>query len=118
MANFKITYTGHSKVITRLCERVNGLAALGETHENAYYGDLGKEAYDHSQLRSGNPHNVTAADLGLENVLSQIKAIMVAIGMIKTWWTHNDEPITDHEGVLLTFHGVSAPDVENNLLWH
>ena len=75
MANFKITYTGHSKVIKRLCERVNGLASLGETHENAYYGDLGKVAYDHSQLREGNPHNVTADDLGLGNVLNQIRAI-------------------------------------------
>ena len=41
-----------------------------------------------------------------------------AIGMLKVWATHNDEPIADHEGVYLSFHGVSAPDVENNLLWH
>ena len=118
MADFDINYTGDDKVIKRLCERVNHLASLGETHDNAYYGDRGKEAYDHSQLQSGNPHNVTAADLGLENVLSQIRAIMVAIGMLKFWQTHNDEPITDHQGVYLSFHGVSAPDVENNLLWH
>ena len=38
--------------------------------------------------------------------------------MLKVWATHNDEPIADHEGVYLSFHGVSAPDVENNLLWH
>lgn len=118
MANFKVTYTGYSKVIKRLCERVNGLASLGETHDTAYYGDLGKEAHDHSQLTTGNPHHVTAEDLGLEKVNSQIKAIMVVLGMIKVWWTHNNEPITDHEGVYLAFHGVSAPNVENNLLWH
>lgn len=118
MANPKITYEKNSKVIKRLCERVNNLAPLGEEHDNAYYGDKGKEAYDHSQLREGNPHNVTAADLGLENVLSQIRAIMIAIGMLKFWNTHNNEPITDHEGTYISFHGVSAPDVENNLLWH
>ena len=42
--------------------------ALGETSGTAYYGDKGKIAYDHSQLTSGNPHNVTATDIGLGNV--------------------------------------------------
>lgn len=42
--------------------------ALGETSGTAYYGDKGKTAYDHSQLTSGNPHNVTASDVGLGNV--------------------------------------------------
>ncbi len=37
--------------------------ALGETSSTAYRGDRGKTAYDHSQLTSGNPHNVTAADV-------------------------------------------------------
>lgn len=37
--------------------------ALGETSSTAYRGDRGKIAYDHSQLTSGNPHNVTAADV-------------------------------------------------------
>ena len=38
--------------------------ALGETSSTAYRGDRGKAAYDHSQLTSGNPHNVTASDVG------------------------------------------------------
>lgn len=42
--------------------------ALGETSSTAYRGDRGKTAYDHSQLTSGNPHNVTASDVGLGNV--------------------------------------------------
>ena len=42
--------------------------ALGETDSTAYRGDRGKTAYDHSQLTSGNPHNVTASDVGLGNV--------------------------------------------------
>jgi len=37
---------------------------LGETSSTAYRGDRGKTAYDHSQLGSGNPHNVSFAELG------------------------------------------------------
>ena len=44
--------------------------ALGETSASAYRGDRGKIAYDHSQLTSGNPHNVTKSDLGLSNVVN------------------------------------------------
>ena len=39
--------------------------ALGETATTAYYGDKGKEAHDHSQITSGNPHGVTPEHLGL-----------------------------------------------------
>lgn len=42
--------------------------ALGETSSTAYRGDRGKTAYNHSQLTSGNPHNVTKSDVGLGNV--------------------------------------------------
>lgn len=42
--------------------------ALGETSSTAYRGDRGKTAYDHSQVTSGNPHNVTKTDVGLSNV--------------------------------------------------
>lgn len=38
--------------------------ALGENSASAYRGDRGKIAYDHSQTTSGNPHNVTAAEVG------------------------------------------------------
>ena len=38
--------------------------ALGETSSTAYRGDRGKAAYNHSQTTSGNPHNVTAAEVG------------------------------------------------------
>ena len=41
-----------------------GTLVLGETDTTAYRGDRGKIAYDHSQLASGNPHGVTAADVG------------------------------------------------------
>lgn len=42
--------------------------ALGETANTAYRGDRGKIAYDHSQVTSGNPHNVTKGQVGLGNV--------------------------------------------------
>ena len=38
--------------------------ALGETASTAYRGDRGKEAYDHSQIKSGNPHGTKAYDIG------------------------------------------------------
>jgi hypothetical protein len=47
---------------------ISASLALGETSSTAYRGDRGKIAYDHSQLTSGNPHNVTKSDVGLGNV--------------------------------------------------
>lgn len=47
---------------------ISSSLALGETSSTAYRGDRGKAAYDHSQLTSGNPHNVTKSDVGLGNV--------------------------------------------------
>lgn len=46
---------------------ISASLALGETSSTAYRGDRGKTAYDHSQLTSGNPHNVTKSDVGLGN---------------------------------------------------
>lgn len=46
---------------------ISASLALGETSATAYRGDRGKIAYDHSQLTSGNPHNVTKSDVGLGN---------------------------------------------------
>lgn len=42
--------------------------AIGETSSTAYRGDRGKVAYDHSQVKSGNPHKVTKTDVGLGSV--------------------------------------------------
>lgn len=47
---------------------IAGGVALGETSSTAYRGDRGKAAYDHSQVKSGNPHGVTKSDVGLGNV--------------------------------------------------
>lgn len=47
---------------------ISDTIALGETSATAYPGNKGKVAYDHSQLKSGNPHGVTKANVGLGNV--------------------------------------------------
>lgn len=47
---------------------ISSVVSLGDGPNNAFRGDLGNIAYNHSQLTSGNPHNVTKKDLGLENV--------------------------------------------------
>lgn len=52
--------------------------ALGETSSTAYAGDKGKTAYDHSQL-TGNPHNLTASDIGLGNIKNMTIAMAVAL---------------------------------------
>ncbi|WP_409969628.1 tail fiber protein [Bengtsoniella intestinalis] len=46
------------------CVPIGNDLALGETEATAYRGDRGKIAYDHSQVVTGNPHNVTAAQAG------------------------------------------------------
>lgn len=117
MAKFHITYNGQSKVIRRLCELINKCAELGTDHDQAFYGDLGQQAYEHSQKTSGNPHHVTAADLGLEGITSKIDAIMYAIGMIRQWHTHKGEAIVDHAGDYIVFHGANAEN-QNYLIWH
>ena len=53
---------------------------LGETSTTAYRGDRGKTAYDHSQLTSGNPHNVTKTDVGLGNVTNTEQAPITHVG--------------------------------------
>lgn len=47
---------------------ISSSLALGETSATAYRGDRGASAYAHSLLTSGNPHNVTKAEVGLGNV--------------------------------------------------
>jgi hypothetical protein len=46
---------------------ISASLVLGETSEAAYRGDRGKTAYDHSQVTTGNPHNVTTSEVGLGN---------------------------------------------------
>ena len=115
---YKINYQGSSKVIKRIVDRLNNLALLGITHDEAFYGDWGNEAYLHSQKRSGNPHNVTLADLEIENLPRRVQMLLEATGGAAYWGTHalvdgENEYIIDHEGDFIMF--LSA---ENLLAWH
>lgn len=68
--------------------------ALGETSSTAFRGDRGKIAYDHSQLRTGNPHNVTLSDLGislsddeineLPDLINNLKLVKITEGTLAT----------------------------------
>lgn len=48
--------------------------ALGTTHSTAGYGDESRAAYNHSTVKSGNPHGVTKSDVGLGNVENKSSA--------------------------------------------
>lgn len=67
VASQGLTDTEKSNARTNIGAGTSSLT-LGNSSTNAYYGDKGKTAYDHSQVTSGNPHNVTKSDVGLENV--------------------------------------------------
>ena len=74
--NLQYRWTGTQYV------EISSSLALGETSSTAYRGDRGKTAYDHSQKTSGNPHNVTKSDVGLENVVNERQ------------WSANNHPTT------------------------
>lgn len=58
--------------------------ALGETSSTAYPGDKGKVAYDHSQVKTGNPHGTTATDVGAAPAAHmEMKASGTQLGHIK-----------------------------------
>jgi hypothetical protein len=117
--NFKINYTGSSKILIKICEKLNSVPILGTNHEDAYFGDRGEAAYQHSLQRSGNPHRVSLEDLGIELLPNQMRMLLDAIGALDSWISHDrDEEgeityFIDHEGDYLVF--VSA---SNLLAWH
>lgn len=109
----KVHYEGESKVIKRIVELLNLKPELGGDHENAFYGDLSKEAYDHSQT-TGNPHRLTLADLGIDNIQRQIDLLMDAVGSLDFWICRDDNAeFIDHDGNNLVFVSSS-----NLLKWH
>lgn len=91
----KIEYAGSNKVIKALCKAVNHFI------DKDYETD---EAYAHAQLISGNPHHVTAEELGLGGVWEAINTIMTKLGLIVIWATNNDECIVTNDGDYIAFH--------------
>ena len=55
--------------------------------------------------------------LGHGAVVSQLNAIMLAIGMQRNWITHKNEMIVDHDNAPICFHGANAENY-NYLLYH
>ena len=98
MRMLRIEYTGSNKVIKALCEAVNHL--IDKDYET-------NEAYAHAQLTSGNPHHVTAEELGLGTIQDQINAIMEALGTKGDWQSKDGDYITDHQGERIQFHTVA-----------
>lgn len=56
--------------------QISSSIVTGTGHENAYYGDQGEDAYQHSLVRGTgiegehNPHGLSKADIGLGNVVN------------------------------------------------
>lgn len=63
---------------------------LGETSETAFRGDHGKAAYDHSQIVTGNPHNLIASD---------IPDLQTAIDSAKQWDESREHYLTYNENI-------------------
>ena len=109
---YKINYQGNSKVIKRIVDKLNNLALLGITHDDAFYGDWGNEAYQHSQT-TGNPHNLTLEDLGIQYLPRQVQNLITSLGAAYLWGDHADSVVGDHEGNILVFQTSSQL-----LAWH
>lgn len=60
---------------------ISASLVLGSSSATAHRGDHGAAAYTHSQLTTGNPHNVTKADVGLSAVTNdaQVKKTEVPV---------------------------------------
>lgn len=82
-----------------------GGVSLGETSTTAYRGDRGKIAYDHSQLTSGNPHDVTAAQVGADPTGTASGAVSAHAGAVDP---HGDRAYTDAELAALTPGDIGA----------
>lgn len=132
--NFQYMWSGNGWA------RLGSSLVIGESASNAYRGDRGKIAYDHSQLRGTgtesetNPHGLSKTDIGLGNVpnvttdnqtptiteaselenLSEGDTLKVIIGKIKkaisTLMSHITNKNNPHE---VTKSQVGLGDVEN-----
>lgn len=56
--------------------------ALGETSSTAYPGDKGKIAYEHSQIKNGNPHGITKQKLGVVETYTNADPLLNNVGGI------------------------------------
>ena len=96
---------------------ISASLVLGETSETAYRGDRGAAAYAHSQLTSGNPHSVSAADVGLGNVNNTSDADKPVSTVQQAALNQKQDKITGTQGQLVGFNqdgnpvAQAAPDI-------
>jgi dipeptidyl aminopeptidase/acylaminoacyl peptidase len=69
---------------------ISASLALGETSSTAYRGDRGKEAYDHSQIVTGNPHGTVAGDISDFNEAAQDAVGTILQNTDDAAWTYDD----------------------------
>jgi hypothetical protein len=91
--------------------QIKGDLTLGITETTAYRGDYGNTAYLHSQVTSGNPHNVKKSDVGLGNVenksVSEIKTEILTKANVNALYTT--------EGGLVTFSNKATASADGIL---
>jgi hypothetical protein len=105
--------------------QIKGDLALGETESTAYRGDRGKAAYDHAQVVTGNPHNVTKTEVGLPNVTNDAQAKAADVVTVPT---AAKIPQTDANGMLDAFlthtiefilaDAATTPTTGDGKAWH
>jgi hypothetical protein len=83
----------------------NGNLVLGETHNRAFWGDWGMEAYEHSKTK-GNPHGTTWQDVGAD----QFGAADAALESAKAYMDAALDPNLVDEAFYTVFSGLSRPD--------
>lgn len=92
---------------------------LGTSHTNAYYGDQGDTAYQHSQLTSGNPHHVTAADLDIAVFKCYSKTLDVSEESSVTFTDEDFDEDTVVFGIYTNnglFYSTIVEDTENHTI--
>lgn len=96
--------------------------ALGETASTAYRGDRGKTAYDHSQIKKGNPHGTAASDIGYTDTHGlKAKDLQTAIDALAQRPSMDvkaaelKDAIADKDAVLIT--DSAEEDTLKRILW-
>lgn len=85
-ANAKVAEAGAKAAYEQFKEEA--VTTLGTGHSNAFYGDFGQAAYEHSKKTSGNPHKVTYLEAGADPAGEAQKAYRNAV-------SYTDEKIAD-----------------------
>lgn len=85
--------------------------ALGETLSTAYRGDMGKAAYDHSQIVTGNPHGTVTTDIteGTNKYFTDARAVGSVLTGLSTTST---EDVLATDSVLVALGKLQAKSLK------